>query len=78
MSQLSRTVKTALKSTEQVRQLLPARSAVQRFPVVGWRQRAEDFYSRSITASGSIVGSKAWRKTDGESEPLRPTADHDD
>ena len=68
----------ALKSTEQERQLLRARSAVQRFPVVEWRQRTEDFHSRSITASRSIAGSKAWRKADGESGPLRPIADHDD
>ena len=68
----------ALKSTEQERQLLRARSAVQRFPVVEWRQRTEDFHSRSITASRSIAGPKAWRKTDGESGPLRPIADHDD
>jgi alpha-1,3-glucan synthase len=78
LSQLSRTIKMALKSTEQERQLLRARSAVQRFPVVEWRQRTEDFHSRSITASRSIAGSKAWRKTDGESGPLRPIADHDD
>jgi len=78
LSQLSRTIKMALKSTEQERQLLRARSAVQRFPVVEWRQRTEDFHSRSITASRSIAGSKAWRKADGESGPLRPIADHDD
>ena len=78
LSQLSRTIKMALKSTEQERQLLRARSAVQRFPVVEWRQRTEDFHSRSITASRSIAGPKAWRKTDGESGPLRPIADHDD
>jgi len=78
LSQLSRTIKMALKSTEEERQLLRARSAVQRFPVVEWRQRTEDFHSRSITASRSIAGSKAWRKADGESGPLRPIADHDD
>lgn len=78
LSQLSRTIKMALKSTEQERQLLRARSAVQRFPVVEWRQRTEDFHSRSITASRSIAGPKAWRKTDGESGPLRPIADHED
>lgn len=78
LSQLSRTIKMALKSTEQERQLLRARSAVQRFPVVEWRQRTEDFHSRSITASRSVAGPKAWRKTDGESGPLRPIADHDD
>ena len=61
----------ALKFTEQELQLLRARSAVQRFPVV-------DFRSRSINASRSIVGPKAWRKTNGESGPLRPIADHDD
>jgi alpha-1,3-glucan synthase len=78
LSQLGRTIKMALKSTEQERQLLRARSAVQRFPVVEWRQRTEDFHSRSINASRSIAGPKAWRKTDGESGPLRPIAYHDD
>ena len=78
LSQLSRTIKMALKSTEQERQLLRARSAVQRFPVVEWRQRTEDFHSRSITASRSIAGAKAWRRSDGESGPLRPIDDHDD
>lgn len=78
LSQLGRTIKMALKSTEHERQLLRARSAVQRFPVVEWRQRTEDFHSRSIGASRSIAGPKAWRKTDGDSGPLRPIADHDD
>lgn len=78
LSQLARTIKMALKSTEQERQLLRARSAVQRFPVVEWRQRTEDFHSRSITASRSVAGAKAWRPADGESGPLRPIADHDD
>ena len=48
----------ALKSTDQERQLLRARSAVQRFPVVEWRQRTEDFHSRGITASRSIADPK--------------------
>ena len=78
LSQLGRTIKMALKSTEEERQLLRARSAVQRFPVVEWRQRTEDFHSRSITASRSIAGAKAWRQADGDSGPLRPIADHDD
>ena len=64
LSQLARTIKMALKSTEQERQLLCARSAVQRFPVVEWHQRTEDFHSRSINASRSFTGSKAWRKTE--------------
>ena len=48
MSQLTKTVKMALKSTEEERAMLRARSAVQRFPVVEWRRRTEDFHKRSI------------------------------
>ena len=57
---------------------LRARSAVRRYPVVEWRQRTEVFHSRSITASRSISWAKAWRRSDGESGPLRPIDDHDD
>ena len=78
LSQLSRTIKTALKPTEQERQLLHARPAIQRFPVVELHQRTEDYHSRSITASRSITGAKAWRPPDGESGPFRPISDHDD
>jgi alpha-1,3-glucan synthase len=44
LSQFKKTIKKALKSTPKERQLLRARSAVQRFPVVEWRQRTEDFH----------------------------------
>ena len=43
LSQLSRTIKVALKSTERERQLLRPRSAVQRFPVVEWRTLPRSF-----------------------------------
>ena len=77
LSRLGRTVKIALKSTKRERQLPRARSAVQRSPVVERHQRTEDFHSRSIRASRSIAGPEAWRKTDGDSGPLRLIAGHD-
>ena len=60
LSQLTKTIKLALKTSEQERAILRARSAVQRFPVVEWRQRLEDFQRRSITISRSIAGANAW------------------
>jgi len=54
----------ALKSTEEERAILRARSAVQRFPVVEWRQRTEDFHKRSINSSRHIAGPDAWRESD--------------
>lgn len=60
LSQLTKTIKMALKSTEEERAILRARSAVQRFPVVEWRQRLEDFQRRSITVSRSTAGKDAW------------------
>ena len=60
LSQLTKTIKLALKSSEQERAMLRARSAVQRFPVVEWRQRLEDFQRRSITMSRSQAGEHAW------------------
>ncbi|KIJ57158.1 glycosyltransferase family 5 protein [Sphaerobolus stellatus SS14] len=65
LSQLTKTVKLALKSTEEERAILRARSAVQRFPVVEWRQRMEDFHRRSIGTSRSGAGADAWRPSDG-------------
>ena len=78
MSQLSKTIKLALKSTEEERAILRARSAVQRFPVVEWRQRMEDFHKRSIHASRNLAGHNAWRPSDGPI--VAPTAipEHDD
>ncbi|KAI5123355.1 hypothetical protein M0805_001776 [Coniferiporia weirii] len=80
LSQLSKTIKMALKSTEEERALLRARSAVQRFPVVEWRQRMEDFHKRSIGTSRHIASENAWRITDGEVEhaPRVAHLDHDD
>ena len=44
LSQFKKAIKEALKSTPKERQLLRARSAIQRFPIVEWRQRTEDFH----------------------------------
>ncbi|KAL1689446.1 glycoside hydrolase family 13 and glycosyltransferase family 5 protein [Schizophyllum commune] len=65
ISQFTKTIKMALKSTEEERAILRARSAVQRFPVVEWRQRMEDFHKRSITTSRTLAESDAWRPSDG-------------
>ena len=71
--QFGKTIKKALKSTPKERQLLRARSAVQRcFPVVEWRQRTEDFHKRSINASRRLAGSDAWRKSDGDAGGMLP------
>ncbi len=78
LSQLTKTIKMALKSTEEERAVLRARSAVQRFPVVEWRQRMEDFHKRSINASRSIAGTDAWRESDCDGAGVRPMADTDD
>ncbi|PFH54317.1 glycosyltransferase family 5 protein [Amanita thiersii Skay4041] len=78
LSQLRKTVKLALKSTEEERAILRARSAVQRFPVVEWRQRMEDFHKRSITTSRNISGANAWRITDGGTGNMQPMPDADD
>lgn len=69
MSQLTKTIKMALKSTEEERAMLRARSAVQRFPVVEWRQRMEDFHRRSINSSRHIAGANAWRPSDADFSP---------
>ncbi len=60
LSQLTKTIKMALKSTNEERAILRARSAVQRFPVVEWRQRLEDFHRRSITSSRTNAGDQAY------------------
>jgi alpha-1,3-glucan synthase len=78
MSQLSKTIKLALKSTEEERAILRARSAVQRFPVIEWRQRMEDFHRASINASRHLAGHNAWRQSDGTSSGIVAMADHDD
>src|SRR6267378_7670729 len=74
LSQLTKTIKMALKSSEKERAILRARSAVQRFPVVEWRQRMEDFHKRSINNSRSIAGANAWRESDCNGGNLRPMA----
>jgi alpha-1,3-glucan synthase len=71
LSQFTKTIKMALKSTDEERAILRARSAAQRFPVVEWRQRVEHFHSRSIMTSRGISGNSAWRPSDGHT-PLVP------
>ncbi|KAF4615437.1 hypothetical protein D9613_003090 [Agrocybe pediades] len=78
LSQLTKTIKMALKSTEEERAILRARSAVQRFPVVEWRQKMEDFHKRSINNSRALAGPNAWRESDCDGGGLRPMADTDD
>ncbi|EIN07319.1 modular protein with glycoside hydrolase family 13 and glycosyltransferase family 5 domains [Punctularia strigosozonata HHB-11173 SS5] len=78
LSQLGKTIKMALKSTEEERALLRARSAVQRFPVIEWRQRTEDFHKRSITISREMAGANAWRPSDGGERGHAAISDHDD
>ena len=79
MAQFTKTIKMALKSSEEERALLRARSAVQRFPVIEWRQRMEDFHSRSINMSRGVAGSNAFRITDCDGGSSgRPIGDHDD
>ncbi|KAK2466883.1 hypothetical protein APHAL10511_001141 [Amanita phalloides] len=77
-SQLTKTIKLALKSTEEERAILRARSAVQRFPVVEWRQRIEDFHRRTIIASRGSAGANAWRVSDGGDKRTQPLPDTDD
>ena len=72
LSQFGKTIKKALKSTAKERQLLRARSAVQRFPIVEWRQRTEDFHKRSINASRRHAGPDAWRQSDGDMRGMLP------
>ncbi|TFK42547.1 hypothetical protein BDQ12DRAFT_281172 [Crucibulum laeve] len=78
LSQLTKTIKMALKSTEEERAILRARSAVQRFPVVEWRQRTEDFHKRSINTSRTLAGSNAWRESDCDGGAAQPIGDTDD
>jgi alpha-1,3-glucan synthase len=78
LSQFNKTIKMALKSTEEERAILRARSAVQRFPVVEWRQRTEDFHKRSINQSRGLAGHNAWRPSDGGERPIHAIAEHED
>lgn len=68
----------ALKSTEEERAILRARSAVQRFPVVEWRQRMENFHKRSIKTSRAVAGSNAWRASDTDGGGVAPIGENDD
>jgi alpha-1,3-glucan synthase len=78
LSQLTKTIKMALKSTEEERAVLRARSALQRFPVVEWRQRMEDLHKRSIVTSRGLANSDAWRESDCDNGVLPAMADTDD
>lgn len=78
LSQLSKTIKLALMSTNEERAILRARSAVQRFPVVEWRQRMEDFHKRSITTSRQIAADEAWREADCRVPLSQPDLDGED
>ncbi|KAF5390171.1 hypothetical protein D9757_002866 [Collybiopsis confluens] len=80
LSQLTKTIKMALKSSEEERAILRARSAVQRFPVVEWRQRMEDFHRRSIIASRDQASADAWRESDcdGGTGGFRATGENED
>lgn len=55
-SQFTKTIKAALKSTQEERAVLRARSALQRFPVLEWRSRMENMHRRSIKASRKFAG----------------------
>ncbi|KAG6866947.1 hypothetical protein C0991_003863 [Blastosporella zonata] len=78
LSQLTKTIKMALKASEEERAILRARSAVQRFPVVEWRQRMEDFHKRSIFASRRAAGPNAWRESDCDGGAVAPIGEHED
>ncbi|KAI8457791.1 hypothetical protein BY996DRAFT_4577963 [Phakopsora pachyrhizi] len=58
-SQFMKTIKAALKSTDEERAMLRARSALQRFPVLEWRSRMENMHRRSIRASRKYAGRNA-------------------
>ncbi|KAL7417332.1 putative alpha-glucan synthase [Mrakia frigida] len=64
ISQLQKTIKLALKSTEEERAVLRARSAVQRFPVIEWRGRIEVFQKKAIRASRKGAGAHAYDYSD--------------
>ncbi|KAL8279670.1 hypothetical protein RQP46_007983 [Phenoliferia psychrophenolica] len=72
LSQFGKTIKAALKSTRKEREVLRARSAVQRFPVLEWRQRTEDLHRRSILASRKHAKSNAFHWDDFRHEDAPP------
>jgi alpha-1,3-glucan synthase len=61
LSQFTKAIEMALKSTDEERAILRARSAVQ----------IEHFHSRSVLTSRGIAGNSAWRPSDGRT-PLVP------
>ncbi|KAG8809336.1 Cell wall alpha-1,3-glucan synthase ags1, partial [Serendipita sp. 399] len=71
LSQLTKTIKLALASTQEERAILRARSAVQRFPVVEWRQKTEDLHRKSIVTNRQLAGDEAWKESDCQT--LSPT-----
>ncbi|KAG8934063.1 Cell wall alpha-1,3-glucan synthase ags1 [Tulasnella sp. 418] len=77
LSQFTKTIKLALKSTEEERAILRARSAVQRFPVVEWRQKTEDFHRRSINTSRGLAGDLAFTAADCDGSGSQPIAGMD-
>ncbi|KAI9604229.1 hypothetical protein H4Q26_003843 [Puccinia striiformis f. sp. tritici PST-130] len=70
-SQFAKTIKAALKSTNEERAVLRARSALQRFPVLEWRSRMENMHRRTIKPSRKYAGSLA----SGPDAPSRPRSD---
>ena len=68
----------ALEFLERDRRLPRARSAVQRFPVMEWRQRTEEFHSRDPPPVDQSPDPKPRGRLGWESGPFRPIADHDD
>lgn len=58
-SQFLKTTREALKSTNEERAILRARSARQRFPVLEWRRGMESMHRRAIIASRKKAGSFA-------------------
>jgi len=75
LSQFENTVREALESTPQERQLLRARSVVLHFSAVECRQRTEDFHKKSIKASRGTTGSDAGRKSYRMDSPGQRSAD---
>jgi alpha-1,3-glucan synthase len=51
-----------LRSTEEECAVLRARSAVQRFCIIGRHPRMEDFHRRSANLSRRLADSEAWSK----------------
>lgn len=64
LSQLSKSIKLALRSTEEERAELRARSALQRFPVMEWCLLTHKFHRRAVVASRSRSGDCIWKPND--------------